>query len=101
MLWREIVCVVWDLRKTRMHCKKVHSFVIVVLHTVTTRFRVVNKALWDILVLGFYYTTLRKPGVNAELLQAGSLWEEMFAAKYLFISGNKWSVFSEHEFFIC
>jgi len=26
--------------------------------------------------------TLRKPGVNAELRQAGSLWEDTFAAKY-------------------
>jgi len=28
MLWREIVCVVWDLRKTQIHClqkKKMHS----------------------------------------------------------------------------
>jgi hypothetical protein len=48
MLWREVVCVAWDLHKTRTQClqkKKLYGFVIMVLHTVTTGFRVVYKTL--------------------------------------------------------
>ena len=48
MVWREIVCVMWDLRKTRIHClqkKKENAQFCDYGVTVTTRFRAVCKTL--------------------------------------------------------